>query len=88
MGILVKHRKKDDKYRLWTTVADGWLTNWMSKHRTIQYLQQRVRERAESECEEIAVRFPDGYCDKNYRRISDERAARRYEKLLMDRVNQ
>ncbi len=87
MGVLIKHRKKDDKYRLWTTISDGWLTNWLTKWGMIRHLQHRVREQAERECEEIAARFPDGYWDTNMKRINDERAAERYQKLLHDRVS-
>ena len=87
MGILVKHRKKDDKYRLWTTIADGWLSNWLTKQGVIRFLQDKVRRHAEDECEEIVARFPDGYWDTNHKRINDERGKNRYKKLLEDRVN-
>lgn len=31
MGWLLYHRKKDDKYRIYSTVVDGYVTKWDTK---------------------------------------------------------
>lgn len=31
MGRALHHRKKDDKYALWSTIVDDYVTEWKSK---------------------------------------------------------
>lgn len=87
MSVLVKHRKKDNMYRFWTTISDGWLSNWLTKWQAVEFLQRRVMDRAKDDCEEIKARFPSGYSDMNYKMIRDEKAEERYKKLLEERIS-
>lgn len=69
MAVLISINKSKKKYRLWTTVADGWLTDWITREEAVKELQQRAKDRCKEECKKIANEFPLYYSDKNYKRI-------------------
>jgi hypothetical protein len=75
MGWLVsiKETPKGTKYRLWTTISDGWLTEWSTKDEIIKFLfWNKFRKLMEGVLED-AMDFPNGWYDKkNTRRIFDE----------------
>lgn len=87
MSVLIQHRKKDNKYRAWTTIADGWLTDWLSEKGMIKYLQSRIMDRATEECENLAVEFPNGYHNKDHVRYWDDKKAENYKKLCQKRID-
>ena len=86
MSILVKLRKKDNKFRIWTTVSDGWLTDWVTKEEAIKYLQFRVKRDAKWKCDEIAAEFPHSWYGTDGKFITDEEGRERYQKVLESRV--
>lgn len=65
MSWLLKHRKKDGKYRIWTTISDGWITDWLSEDEIKEYL--RWREYADTKLKVIEhyMTFPAGWHDKD-----------------------
>jgi len=64
MAVLISTNKTKKKYRLYSTIADGWLTEWISKEEAIKELQSRAKNRCREECEKIAQKFPIGYYKK------------------------
>src|SRR5438128_792596 len=75
MGRLLKHRKKDNKWRLWTTISDGWLTDWLTEDEMKQYLAAEYEHDYKAKAIRELWTFPDGYYDtkvyiKNGRPIS------------------
>lgn len=75
MGWLVsiKETEEGKKYRLWTTISDGWLTEWSTKDEIIKFLfWQKFIKFMEGVLED-GMDFPNGWYDKkNTRRIFDE----------------
>lgn len=67
MSHVLKHRVKDDKWRLWTTISDGWLTEWLTaddmKHELAEQYQTDYRVKVI----EAFWTFPHGYYDKDTR---------------------
>lgn len=86
MALAIQHRKKDNKYRAWSTIVDDWLTRFLTRNQMVKYLQSRVLRRANDECEEIAVSFPNGYWDRNGKRFWDDELAEKHQKLLQSRI--
>jgi hypothetical protein len=76
MGWLVsiKETPKGTKYRLWTTISNGWLTKWSTKDEIIKFLfWNKFRDLMEGVLKD-SMDFPNGWCDKeNERRIFDEK---------------
>ena len=63
MSLLLKI--KDDKYRFWNTVADGWSTKFLSREEALQYLRDRSFRRYTEELEREERDFPKGWTDKD-----------------------
>jgi hypothetical protein len=86
MAILIA--RKQNLFRVWTTISDGYLTDWLNKKNTIKYLKSRVMEKAKMECEEIEASFPHNYWNKkDDRRILDEEGQARLQALYQKRIN-
>jgi hypothetical protein len=58
-------------YRAWTTVSDGWLTDWGTREEMVKYLQSRVMRDARARCKQIADTFPVGWWTKDLKRIDE-----------------
>ncbi len=78
MAWNVQHNKSKNLYRLWTTVADGWLTDWITREEAIDFIAEHKREQLEEKIEELKIDFPNGYHTKSGKRHWD---SKRYEKL-------
>lgn len=65
MGLQLKHREKDDKWRAWTTISDGWLTNWLTEDQMKVYLVSRREHQHKLDAIEVVMGFPHGYSDKD-----------------------
>jgi hypothetical protein len=73
MGWLLKHRKKDNKYRIWTTMSDGWITGWCTEdeikaeiafHWRLDHMRKVIEE---------YMNFPTGWTDKDtYKRVPSD----------------
>lgn len=76
MSWQVKHRKKDDKYRLWTTISDGWLTNWLSRDEMIEAISGEYQEEVSEKVEKLRLTFPNGWTDtegERFQCLQDDR---------------
>lgn len=76
MGWLVsiKETEEGKKYRLWTTISDGWLTEWSTKDEIIKFLfWNKFRDLMEGVLKD-GMDFPNGWYDKKtHNRISSEK---------------
>ena len=60
------------KYRIWSTISDSFITEWLTKSEMINYLfWERVRDFIE-EFNKEAMTFPIGYFRLDDTRISDK----------------
>lgn len=69
MGWLLKTKEeegKETKYKIWTTISDGWITEeWLTKDEIIKFLFWNEFYRFMDKFIEDAMTFPNGYCDKD-----------------------
>jgi hypothetical protein len=67
----IKIRKKDGKFKLWSTNVDAWYfgKTWLSRKQAVAYLKSRVMDRAKKECEDLEDTFPNGFWDMDNRHI-------------------
>ncbi len=63
MGRLLKHREKDNKWRLWTTISDGWLTDWLTEEEMKEYIVFEYEMDHKLRVIDLCMKFPDGYYD-------------------------
>src|SRR5437870_5050820 len=75
MGRLLKHRSKDEKWRLWSTISDGWLTDWLTEAEMKQYLVTELEYDYKVKVIERLWSFPHGYYDKDENNMFDNRKA-------------
>jgi len=68
MGWLLKTKEeegKETKYKIWTTISDGWITEeWLTKDEIIKFLFWNEFYRFMDKFIEDAMTFPNGYHDK------------------------
>jgi hypothetical protein len=65
MGLQLQHRDKDNKWRAWTTISDGWLTGWITESEMKLYMVERAEQRFKLEAIEVMMSFPNGYGNKD-----------------------
>ncbi len=71
MGLLLKHRDKDNKWRLWTTISDGWLTGWLNEKEVKKYRVDQIEFDAKLKVIEELMAFPNGFTDYDtHKRLS------------------
>lgn len=61
MSWLLKHRKKDNKYRIYTTISDGWITDWLTESEMKEHLIWEQAFRNKEKAIEIMMTFPEGW---------------------------
>lgn len=65
MGRLLKHRKKDDKWRLWSTVSDEWATDWHTEDEIKQEIAAELEYEYKLQVIKAYMTFPNEYYDKD-----------------------
>lgn len=75
MGWLLKHREKDNKWRIWTTISDGWVTDWLSEDEAKAYLSYEYRQDYKLKVIEAYWSFPHGWWDKESGKRLENREA-------------
>lgn len=69
MGWLLKTKEeegKETKYKIWTTVSEGWITEeWMTKDEIIKFLFWNKLYDFMDKFIEDSMTFPNGYYDKD-----------------------
>lgn len=87
MGWQVKIKTENEvtKYRIWTTISDGWITEWLTKEEITKFfLWQRLRDFRDKFLED-AITFPNNYTDKDTdRRIYDDKVVEDYTKFVYE----
>jgi hypothetical protein len=83
--VKIKTEKEVTKYRIWTTVSDGWITEWLTKEEITKFfLWQRLRDFRDKFLED-AITFPNNYTDKDTdRRIMDSKIEDDYRKFVSE----
>lgn len=64
MGRMLQHRAKDNKWRLWTTISDGWITEWLTENEMKRQIADDYRQDYKIQIIEAYWTFPHGYYDK------------------------
>lgn len=66
-------QKKGNKYRWYSTIAEGFLTVWLDKKAAINYLAIRWQMEAKEKIAQERKNFPKGWIDhddkKSYRKF-------------------
>lgn len=71
MSWLLKHRKKDNKWRIYTTISEGWITHWMTEKEIKEYLAWRDSFDTKLKAIETYMTFPAGWHDKDTHKAFD-----------------
>lgn len=68
MGWLLKTKEENEvtKYKIWTTISDGWITEeWMTRDEIIKFLFWNKFYDFMDKFIEESITFPNGYYDKD-----------------------
>lgn len=77
---------KDGTYRIWSNIADGYLTERITREEAVKWLSEDVLQKANDEIEEIVVSFPHGYRNKEGNMIIDEKRQQDLQNLMKQRI--
>lgn len=61
MSWLIEH--KNNKYRFWSTILDKYITSWLTKKDSINFIATQWKKKLEKKIEEEKKYFPRGWCD-------------------------
>lgn len=75
MGRLLKFRNKDTKWRLWTTISDGWLTDWLTEEEMKAVLADDYKRDYKLKVIEAYWTFPHKYYDKDTHKMFNNHKA-------------
>ena len=66
---------KNDKYRIWSSVVDDFITDWGTREEIMEVISERYRKKADDRIKELEATFPNGWCPLHswQKRIHDER---------------
>lgn len=65
MSHLLKHREKDNKWRMWSTISDQWITDWLTEDEVRRALVTALEYHYKVEVIERIWSFPHGYYEKD-----------------------
>ncbi len=63
--IKIKTEKEVTKYRIWTTVSDGWITEWLTREEMVKFHFWNQFKKFMDSFIEDAMTFPNNYYDKD-----------------------
>jgi hypothetical protein len=88
MGWRVGYREKDNKYRLWSTISDTWLTDWSPKKDIQRDIAQQYLWEYKKKVVEMYLDFPHHWpSSEGARLMVDEEAGKRYRDWLEELIN-
>lgn len=61
----IQHRKKDNKYRQWSTVVDQWATDWLTRDEMLAYIEKGWKQDLRDRIKKERKTFPGGWGDKS-----------------------
>ena len=87
MGWLIETKK--EKYRIYSTVVDAYISNFMDKNELVRFLFWNKFERLIKETLEDMITFPNGWVDKKTDKIMNCDDSKRDElfAIIKDREN-
>lgn len=65
-----KIENEETKYRIWSTVVDGWIINWSTREDVIKFLFWSKFQDFMYEFNSQAQKFPHMWMDKNTKKIN------------------
>lgn len=79
MGWQVAYRKRDNTYRLWSTISDDWLTDWSTKQDIQKYIAEDMLLDHKKQIIKMCLGFPNLWPAKgSLSYIKDEAGHDRY----------
>lgn len=61
----IKYRKKDDKYRQWSTVVNAYTTDWLTRDEMLKYIEKRWKKELKDKLKYERENFPKGWGNKD-----------------------
>lgn len=61
----IKFRKKDNKYRQWSTVVDAYVTDWLTRDEMLDYIEKRWKDDLKEKIKQERLNFPRGWGNKD-----------------------
>jgi hypothetical protein len=58
---------KNGKYRFWSSICDGWVTDWLTRDDALAWIRRIKELSLEREMDEETKNFPNGWCNKEGR---------------------
>lgn len=65
MGWQLKHREKDNKYRLWTTISDVWMTDWLTEDEIKEGIAEEYLYNYKEKVVKLYMTFPDHFVKRD-----------------------
>ena len=75
-------QKKGKKYRWWTTISDGWLTDWINEREAMLFYLKKLEREHAREINKTRITFPNDFFNKSHKRYFDEKKHKKYLKHL------
>lgn len=68
MARKISYRKKDRMYRIWSTVSDTFITDWITREEAVAFLAREARAHTNRIIKDLKETFPHGYTIKGGRK--------------------
>lgn len=86
MGRLIEHRESDDKWRVWSTISDIWMTDWLTLDEIKEYFSLDKLFQAKIDIIQIYWTFPNNYSSKDGKIISNNAVYRSFLDWQLDAI--
>ena len=83
-SVKVKEEKGVTKYRIWTSICDGWITEWLTKEEIAKFFFWNHFHTFMENFLKDAITFPDGFHDKDTGKRFHNEAGEYFRKFLME----
>ena len=78
-NVETKNINGENKYKIWTTVSDKFITkDWLSKDEILKFLFWHRFEKFVDSFLEDAIQFPNEWCNKKGERYMDDEKSEEY----------
>ena len=66
MSWLIERNKKQDKYKLWSTITDSYIIDiYLNRNEMIDFIGKELIIKLSQELKELRATFPRGWTDKD-----------------------
>ena len=69
MSWLIKQNKQKNKFRIWSTISDSYITKWGNRGEIIKVIIMIWMERLGKQNKELQRDFPNGWTDKDTKQL-------------------